>query len=119
MLLGVGVGIGVAVGVGVRGKEWRKVCANREVRESRMQTARATVSRGREALVRINCIRGIDAGVREVEDGIRFVRCTAGPGLIHVLVITAAIGHGAILGRYSPRSSGSSVSPWKTESGEC
>jgi len=39
-----------------------------------MQTAKAMVSRGREARVRIAWMRGVEGSVRETEEGIRFVR---------------------------------------------
>jgi hypothetical protein len=44
-----------------------------------MQTARATVSRGRLARVRIAWTSGADGVVRERDDGIRFVRWIDGP----------------------------------------
>jgi CelD/BcsL family acetyltransferase involved in cellulose biosynthesis len=44
-----------------------------------MQTARAMVSRERSARVRIAWTRGTEAFVKEVEDGMRFVRWIAGP----------------------------------------
>ena len=65
----------------LRGQEWRNERAKRELRESRMQTARAMVSRGRLARVRIAWTRGVEGRVREVAGGIRFVRWIAGPRL--------------------------------------
>ena len=44
-----------------------------------MQTARAIVSRGRAASVRILWTRGTEGVVRVVEEGMRFVRWIAGP----------------------------------------
>lgn len=44
-----------------------------------MQTARARVSKGRLARVRRAWTSGTDGDVREVDDGMRFVRCIAGP----------------------------------------
>ena len=44
-----------------------------------MQTARAMVSSGRLARVRIAWTRGTEADVRDVDEGIRFVRWIAGP----------------------------------------
>lgn len=44
-----------------------------------MQTARAMVSRGRLARVSIAWTNGTEAVVSDVEEGIRFVRWTAGP----------------------------------------
>jgi hypothetical protein len=63
------------------GQDCRHDRANREFRESRMQTARAMVSSGREVRVRIAWTRGVEGVVREVEEGIRFVRWIAGPRL--------------------------------------
>jgi hypothetical protein len=62
-----------------RGQFWRQVKAKREFSESRMQAARAMVSTGGLARVRIAWTRGMEGVVREVEEGMRFVRCTAGP----------------------------------------
>lgn len=59
---------------GGRGNDCRQVRAKREFRESRMQTARAMVSSGRAARVRIAWTRGTEAVVKEVEEGIRLVR---------------------------------------------
>jgi hypothetical protein len=67
------------VGGELSGQAWRHASAKREFRESRMQTARAMVSSGRSARVRIAWTRGTDGVVREVEEGIRFVRWMAGP----------------------------------------
>lgn len=67
----VGFGLG---GGGVRGQPCRNASANRELRESRMQTANAMVSRGRSARARIDWTRGTLAGVNEVEEGMRLVR---------------------------------------------
>lgn len=53
--------------------------AKREFKESRMQTARARVSRGRLARVRRAWTSGTDGDIRDVDDGMRFVRCIAGP----------------------------------------
>lgn len=61
------------------GQPCRHANAKREFSESRIQTVRATVSSGRLARVRIAWARATDAGVREVEEGIRFVRWIAGP----------------------------------------
>lgn len=44
-----------------------------------MQTARAMVSRGRFARVRIAWTRRTEEFVKDVDDGMRFVRWTAGP----------------------------------------
>ena len=44
-----------------------------------MHTARAMISRGRFARVRIAWTRGTEAVVRDVDEGIRFVRWIAGP----------------------------------------
>ena len=63
----------------MRGHPWRHMRAKREFNESRMQTARASVSRGRLARVRIAWTSGTDGDIREVDDGMRFVRWTAGP----------------------------------------
>lgn len=63
----------------LRGQDSRNANAKRELRESRMQTARAMVSSGRLARVRIAWTRGTEGSVREVEEGIRFVRWMAGP----------------------------------------
>jgi hypothetical protein len=62
------------MGGGVSGQLCRKARANREFRESRIQTAKATVSIGRLARARIDCTSGTEAGMREVAEGIRFVR---------------------------------------------
>jgi len=66
-------------GDGVRGQFLRKQEAKRESSESRMQTANAMVSRGRLARESMPCASGTDGLVREVEDGMRFVRWVAGP----------------------------------------
>ena len=58
----------------VRGQPFRHCKAKREFSESRMQTARAMVSRGRSARVRIAWTSGTEEVVREVDEGIRFVR---------------------------------------------
>jgi hypothetical protein len=44
-----------------------------------MQTARASGSRGRLARVSIEWTSGTDGDVRDVDDGMRLVRWTAGP----------------------------------------
>lgn len=64
---------------GLVGQEVRYCRANRGLRESRMLTARAIISRGREARVRRACTREVEAGVRDAGAGIRFVRWIAGP----------------------------------------
>jgi hypothetical protein len=46
-----------------------------------MQQARAMVSRGSWALARIDWASGTKAVVKEVEDGMRFVRWVAGPNI--------------------------------------
>lgn len=53
--------------------------ANREFNESRIQTAKASISIGNSALERIAWTNGTEGAVREVEEGIRFVRWVAGP----------------------------------------
>lgn len=45
-----------------------------------MQTAKATVSDGRFARVRISCTAGTDGVATEAVGGMRFARWTAGPG---------------------------------------
>lgn len=70
----------VICGSGVlRGRPFRHCNAKRGFKESRMQTAKAMVSRGRETRVRIAWMRGVEGSVRETEEGIRFVRWIAGP----------------------------------------
>lgn len=44
-----------------------------------MHTANAIVSKGSSARVRMEWTSGTDEVVREVEEGMRFVRCVAGP----------------------------------------
>lgn len=69
----------VRFGGGERGQLRLQVRANFEVRESRMQIARATVLGGKEARERIAWTKGSDGVDKEVESGIRFVRRIAGP----------------------------------------
>ena len=57
----------------------RHCSAKREFSESRIQTARARVSRGRFARVKMAWTSGAEAVVKDVDDGIRFVRWIAGP----------------------------------------
>ncbi len=63
----------------VNGQPFRHCNANLVFRESRMHTASAIVSRGRSARVRIAWTSGTKGFVKEVEEGIRFVRWIAGP----------------------------------------
>ena len=63
----------------LRGQPCRHLGAKREFNESRMQTARAMISSGRLARVRIAWTSGTDGDVREVGEGIRFARWIAGP----------------------------------------
>ena len=58
----------------VRGRERRQETAKRELRLSRMQAARAMVSRGRFALDRRDWARGVEVERREAAQGIRLVR---------------------------------------------
>jgi hypothetical protein len=67
----------------LRGQDCRQERAKRELSESRMQTASAMVSSGRAARVRIAWTRGTEGVVREVEEGMRFVRWIAGPSSKH------------------------------------
>ena len=46
-----------------------------------MQQANATVSRGSWARARMEWTSGTEDAVREVEDGMRFVRCVEGPNI--------------------------------------
>ena len=61
------------------GQDFRHCRAKRVLRESRMLTARAMVSRGREARVSRAWTREEEGGVRDVDMGMRFVRWMAGP----------------------------------------
>lgn len=75
-----GSGGGDEEGLGVSmGQPRRQLSAKREFRESRMQAARASVSVGRSARVRIAWMKVVEGVMREVEEGIRFVRWIAGP----------------------------------------
>jgi hypothetical protein len=62
------------------GQERRQESANRELRLSRMQHARAMVGSGSSAWYRIECTSCTDGSIRETALGIRFERCMAGPG---------------------------------------
>lgn len=64
-----------------RGSERRQRGAKRGVRESRMQAARARVSRGRLACVRRLWVRVGEGGRREAAQGMRLERYVAGPGV--------------------------------------
>ena len=66
----------------LRGQPRRHVRAKRELSESRMQAASARISFGRAARVRIACTVIVEGVMREAEEGMRFARCTAGPGHI-------------------------------------
>ena len=62
-----------------RGQFLRKERAKQASRESRMQTANAIVSSGRLARDSMLCTSGTEELVREVEEGMRFVRWVAAP----------------------------------------
>lgn len=61
--------------------ERRQQAAKREVRLSRMQTARASVSRGRAARERRVWTREKEGGTRDAAEGMRLERWIAGPGM--------------------------------------
>lgn len=62
-----------------RGQPRRHVRAKRELRESRMHAARARISMGKSARVRIAWTVVLEGVMREVEEGMRLVRWIAGP----------------------------------------
>jgi len=64
-----------------RGMERRQEAAKREVRLSRMQTARASVSRGMAARERRVWTREKEGETRDAAEGMRLERWIAGPGM--------------------------------------
>lgn len=62
-----------------RGHDRRQCRANLAPRLSRMQTAKATVSRGRSARLRMAWTRGTEATDSEADEGMRLTRWIAGP----------------------------------------
>lgn len=64
---------------GSKGHDSRHARANFLPKLSRMHTARATVSMGKSARLRIACTTGTEAAAKEADDGIRLTRWTAGP----------------------------------------
>lgn len=62
-----------------RGRDMRNLRENLASRESRMQTARAMVSRGRAARERIVWTRVVEGPVTEAPGGCRLTRWTDGP----------------------------------------
>lgn len=64
---------------GSNGQESRHARANFLSKLSRMHTARATVSMGKSARLKIACTAGTEAVVSEADDGIRLTKWMAGP----------------------------------------
>lgn len=66
-------------GVVASGRDMRNLRENLASSESRMQTARAMVSRGRAARERMVWTREVEGAVTEAPGGCRLTRWTAGP----------------------------------------
>jgi len=103
---------------GVRGQFLRKELAKQESSESRMQTAKAMVLSGRSARESRLCTSGTEGLVREVEEGMRFVRWVAGPARDISLSLRRRSGSRTREATI-PKSCGSTISPEQRKSGEC
>jgi hypothetical protein len=75
------------------GNPCRHGMAKRQLSESSIKHARATVSRGSLARARREWTSGTEAAVREVEEGMRFVKWVAGPNIIFISLSSVCFSH--------------------------